>query len=78
MRGTIQNLQALTGLSGNNNNLWTYCVQLNMRMNSCALLYKKQIKDNTLKNNNNNNKNIYACKYELNIKLLTKYTVLKM
>ena len=49
-----------------------------MRMNSCALLYKKQIKDNTLKNNNNNNKNIYACKYELNIKLLTKYTVLKM
>ena len=47
-------------------------------MNSCALLYKKQIKDNTLKNNNNNNKNIYASKYELNIKLLTKYTVLKM
>ena len=43
-----------------------------------ALLYKKQIKDNAFKNNNNNNnnhnndkKNIYACKSELNIKLLT-------
>ena len=53
-----------------------------MRMISCALqlsalLYKKQIKDNAFKNNNNNNnhnndkKNIYACKSELNIKLLT-------
>ena len=53
-----------------------------MRMISCALqlralLYKKQIKDNAFKNNNNNNnhnndkENIYACKSELNIKLLT-------
>ena len=53
-----------------------------MRMISCALQlsalhYKKQIKDNAFKNNNNNNnhnndkKNIYACKSELNIKLLT-------
>ena len=51
-----------------------------MRMISCALqlsalLYKKQIKDNAFKNNNhnhnNNKKNIYACKSELNIKLLT-------